>query len=385
MTIYLHDGSSSGHTSWTVEALTRHAAAGAVISPFFTPNTARKGQPSGDDVANKVRAAGGEAVFDPTTHAVGLPGVDNWRNYRTWDLWGGAPGDLSTSTLLEEHVRRCADHSRTLRSPVVAPTLALDSPVGGDATVALALADAAKAEDSDAWQSLAGRRGFWLSDDLDTYVGALAQLRPPVWMITVVRDLPDFPPDMTESRVMQAVCRTVDSLSRRSRVILCHSDLTGLPGVAAGADTIGTGWHTKQRVACSNTYQQNDPDQIRRQAKWFTYERLAALIHEQQSDILVRSDRPRANRLYRGTTDAATGARRVHHLQALGTLADEVTAAGANRRDRVRALRAIYETAISELDSLATSYGRPFATQRAVFVDGPYAALEAYAVAEGIW
>ena len=385
MSVYLHDGASSGHTSWTVEALSRHVASGALISPFFTPHVARSRQPSGDDVANKVRAAGGEAIFDPTTHAVRLPGVDNWRSYRSWDLWGGAVGDLSTAALIDDHVRRCADHARALRSPIVAPTVALDSPVGGDAAVALALADSARAADLSAWQSIAGRRGFWLSDDLDTYVGALAQFRPPVWLLTVVRDLPDFPPDLTEVRVMEAVCRTIDSLSRRSRGSVCPSDLMGLPGVAAGATSIGTGWHTKQRVSCPSTYQQNDPDQIRRQAKWFTYERLAALIHEQQNDILLRSDRPRSDRLYRGVADAATGARRIHHLHAIQTLTAEVTAAGASRRDRVRALRAIYENAISELNSLASTYGRAFATQRAVFVDGPYAALEAYATAEGIW
>lgn len=385
MVIFLHDGSTTGHTTWTEEALTRHVAGGAIISPFFSPSAARRGQPSGDDIATRVRTVRGEAVFDPTTHAVNLPGVDNWRNYRTWDLWSGAVGDLSTPALRAEHLGRCANHARTLGSPLVVPTVALDSPVGSDAAIALDLADLGRAEDVTAWQSVAGRRGFWLSDDLDAYVGSLAQLRAPVWLLTVVRDQPTYPPDMAEVQIMAAVCRTVDSLSRRSRVIVCHSDLAGLPAIAAGASDLGSGWHTKQRVSCPNTYQQNDPDQIRRQAKWFTYERLAALIHEQQNDILSRADRARANRLYTGAIDTTTGGRRIHHLQALQALADEVAAAGSSRRDRVRALRDFYENAMTELDALAALYGRAFATQRAQFVDGAHAGLEAYATAEGIW
>lgn len=385
MSIYLHDGSTSGHTTWTEEAISRHVASGAIISPFFTPHDSRRGQPSGDQVANRVRAVGGVAVFDPTSHAVNLPGVDNWRNYRTWGLWGGAVGDLSTPALRQDHFDRCAQHATALGSPLVVPTLALDSPVGGDAAIALDLADLGRVQDAGAWQALAGRRGFWLSEDLDAYIGSLAQLRAPVWLVTVVRDQPAFPPDMSEIQVMSAVCRTVDSLSRRSRVIVCHADLMGLPAIAAGASDLGSGWHTKQRVACPATYQQNDPDQIRRQAKWFTYERLVALIHEQQNDILVRSDRPKARSLYTGVADAGAGPRRIHHLQALAAILAEIESAGGDRQSRVRALRGIYEDAISELNTLASSYGRAFATQRAQFVDGVYAALQAYAVAEGTW
>ncbi len=303
MTIYLHDGGSTGHATWCEQALTSGAADGVFISPFFTPAIRRSGQPSGADLADRTRNVGGQVVLDATTHAVSLPGVDKWTAYDTWSLWDGPRGDLSTAALQRGHLARVSAVQDLVGSVHFAPTLALDSPVGGDADTALELATEATSLDSASWQSLAGRRGFWLSPDLDNYVGSLAALRAPVWVVTVVRERGDYPPDMSEIAQTAAICRTVHSLSKRSRVIVAQSDLYGLPAIAAGADSIGSGWYTKQRVCAPSTYQRND-DQIRRAALWMTYQGLLGRLHQTDSETLVRLDRPGGHGPVSGQSDS---------------------------------------------------------------------------------
>lgn len=385
MALYLHDGSIGGQATWTEAALTAGVADGAVMSPFFTPQVSRPRYPSGEDYADRIRGAHGEVIFDATTHAVTLPGVDNWANYRTWSLWGGPRGDLSTPTLVQEHVARVFDHQTALGAPHLTPTLTLDNPIGPSADSAVDLAEEGRAQDPDAWQSLSGRRGFWLSPDLDAYVGSLVSLRAPTWFVTVVRDTMDYPPDLSDLRQTAAVCRTIQTLARLSRVVLCQSDLFGLPGIAAGADSVGSGWHTKQRVCSPATYQQNDPTQVRRQAEWHTFEGLAARLHNSVSDILQRNDATRADSLYTGPVSSATADLRHHHLGAVRALVATVDSAGRSPADRVQALRDIYEFSISELDDFTRRYSRLFQQVRGHHIDSPMGGLEAYARAEGIW
>ncbi len=59
-------------------------------------------------------------------------------------------------------------------------------------------------------------------------------------MITVANDLvADHVPDLTATDAFAGLCRTVHSLSLRSRVIVGYGDFAALPAVAAGADTVG--------------------------------------------------------------------------------------------------------------------------------------------------
>lgn len=203
--------------------------------------------------------------------------------------------------------------------------------------------------------------------------------------MTVVRDTIDYPPDMSDLRQTAAACRTIQTLARRSRVVLCHSDLFGLPGIAAGASSVGSGWHTKQRVCSPATYQRNDPTQVRRQAEWHTFEGLAARLHNSVSDILQRNDATRADSLYTGPVSSATADLRHHHLGAVRALVATVDSAGRSPADRVQALRDIYEFSISELDYFRRRYSRLFQQVRGQHIDGPVGGLEAYARAEGIW
>lgn len=384
MSILIHDGSANSQTLWTEEAIAAGVAHGAIISPFCTPWVGRPQQPSADQFADRVRAAGGEVIVDASTHATNLSGTTNWTNYNSWSLWAGRRGDLSTWAARADHVSRVFARQRALGAPSLTPTLTLDNAVGGDADVAYELARSGATEDPGAWQSLAGRRGLWLSPDLDTYVGALAQLRAPVWVISQVRESPDYPADSSEAAQIEAFLRTIDSLSRRSRVIVAHSDLAGLPGIAAGARDIGSGWHGKHRILSTTSFQAAIPGQVRRQAIWYTYELLMGRLHSNESDPLARTDRALAESLYTGTVATGSGNIRLHHLSALNNLVGAV-AASADRPTRVATLRALYESAAVFYDSLARTRGRAFSVQRVLHVDNPYEGLRAYAQAEGSW
>lgn len=384
MSVHIQDGAVTGHALWSEQAVAEKLVDGVIISPFFTPLSPRRGQATAEAFSQRVRDQGGSVIVDATTHGVSLPGTNNWTNYNTWDLWHGPRGDLATAEHRKAHVEATFDRQNQLGVQRLTPTVALDNPVGADADIALGLAEEGKAADAVAWQSLAGRRGFWLSADLDNYIGAIQQLRSPVWLLTLIKDNNDYPPDMTEALQTAAFCRTVDSLSRRSKVIVCHADLFGLPAVAAGASSIGTGWHTKQRLCSPATFQTNDPEQVRRQAKWFTYLGLVARLHNNESQTLVAQDAARAASLYSGRVTDVGKDMRLHHLSVVQSLVSTVSG-WQTKREKVAALRSIYEDAALELDDLAKKYSRAFTSQRLAHIDGCLEGLQAYAIAEGIW
>ncbi len=80
-------------------------------------------------------------------------------------------------------------------------------------------------------------------------------------------------------------------------------------------------------------------------------------------------------------------AERSHHLRQLHKLAEDINAHGGVRRGRVAELRQFYERAIQDFDALITALPQRTlnANHRRRWVDEPYAALEAYAVAERLW
>lgn len=279
MTVLTQDGRRGGHLKWALQALGAGLADGVLISPFHTPRVAVPRHQSGAAVATAVSDAGGEAVFDPSTHARLLPGSDDLIHYDTWQLWGPSGVGLDTDTRRLEHVERVFVRQAEMSVPALAPTLTLDSPLGQPAAAAFRTAQLARGMDFTAWQSLSGRRSFWRSGpDLDAYIGQLASLRAPCWALTVVNDIvADNVPDLSDTVAFAGLLRTVHSLSERSRVIICHADYSGVPAIAAGAGSIGAGWDRGMRYFDPRSFQVTTAG-IQIPASYVTQGRLAAVL-----------------------------------------------------------------------------------------------------------
>jgi hypothetical protein len=385
MTVYIQDGRRPAHHSWVADALQRGVADGAIFSAFHTPRVASLRNPAASMLVATVVANGGEAIFDATTHAALLPGSNDRVHYGTWSLWGFAGEGLDTPARRIEHVERVFQRQADLGTPFLCPTRTLDQPSGALADEALETAAAGRSLQSGCWQTVSGRRSFWRAGaSLDAYVGQLAMLRAPVYMVTVVNDLVvDNQPDMTDDEAFAGVCRTVHSLSMRARVIVCHADYAGLPAVAAGADTVGAGWDRGMRFFDPLNFQLSSPG-IRIPASYVTHGNLAAVIRRDAGDVISGLGAPIPEILRNGSMPPNDTAERRHHLACLREVVDEVDGHGS-RRERVAALRHFYRGAAAAYDYLGITLPRVIPSAvRQRWVDQPLAALELYAGREGV-
>lgn len=384
MSILIQDGKANGHRSWLIEALERNFASGAVISPFATPPEPAPRRPAARDIARDVLSRNGELIFDATTHALVLPGVNGTEIYDTWNLWSGDPGDLSSPDLVAAHVQRVFEVQEKLGAPRLTPTVPMDAAINGpSARVVLALAEEGSRQHTGAWQSLAGSRSFWNSGaSLDAFVGSLAQLRAPVWVLTMIRDRGDYPPDASDVEAEAGFVRTVHSLSIRSRVIVAHGDFFAMAAVAAGADTVGTGWHTGQRVFSADSYRERSGGMNRR---YVTHGVLLARLRPDVADALDRTNARFASQMRDGAPmpfdDAGA---RAMHLSAVRSRIDRIMT-GGSRASRIGIARELYATAQEGwARSVALLPGLLRAADADAWVANPRAGLERYAISEGI-
>ena len=389
MSVFIQDGRRGGHLSWARQALTAGIASGVIISPFHTPRIQVPRHRSGIAVASAVAEAGGEAVFDATTHALRLRGTDDLAHYDTWQLWGPSGIGLDTDTRRLEHLERVFDRQDELSVPTLAPTAPLDTPNGVAAADAFRTAELSKGLRPSCWQSLAGSRSFWRSGlDLDAYVGRLSSLRAPVWVLTVVNDVVvDNIPDLADIDAFAGLLRTVHSLSQRSRVVVCHADLAGLPAVAAGASDLGGGWDRGMRFFDRESFRITSSGP-RIPASLVTQGGLGAVLRRDTGDAITRVlGEPAASLLRGGPMPVDDAAERSHHLRQLNYLVSRVDGHGMNRTGRVTELRNFYENGLTTIDALSPRLPRPTLppTLRARWLEHPHACLEAYAVAEGLW
>lgn len=389
MSILLQDGRRGGHLSWATQAVSAGLADGVIISPFHTPRVAVPRHRSGGSVAAAVTQAGGEALFDPSTHARLLPGSNDLVHYDTWQLWGPSGVGLDTDPRRLEHLERVFARQAEIAASTLAPTLTLDSPLGPPADHSFRTAQLAQGLDRMCWQAVAGRRSFWRAGpDLDAYVGQLASLRAPRWVLTVVNDVvADNAPDLADTDAFAGLLRTVHSLSQRGRVIVCHADYAGVPAVAAGAGVVGAGWDRGMRFFDPRSFQVTTAG-IQIPASYVTQGGLAAVLRRDAGDAITRLlGSAAATALRGGPMPLNDAAERAHHLRQLGDLVQRVNVHGADRRTRVQELRSHYEQAIVELDGLLARMPRMTLQEssRRRWLDQPYAALQAYAAAEGIW
>lgn len=385
--ILIHDGRRIGHRKWCVDAITSGSADGVVLNPFATPRVAEARHPSAADLASAVRAARGEVIFDAMTHAIFLQGTNKRDFYDAWELWDPTGPTLADQAQQLAHVERVFDRQNRVGAPTLAPTLQLKSPQSPDAQVVLDIAQIARGLDRDCWQSLVGTRSFWASGaQLDAYVGSLAALRAPVWMITVANELVvDHVPDLTETEAFAGLCRTVHSLSLRSRVIIAYGDFAALPAVAAGADTVGSGWDRAQRTFDPLAFRVDSDPGIRIPASYVTQGGLNSVLRRDTAEAIERWDPARARAIRGGVMPPSDQAQRMHHLLQLRSAVRQIEAAGSDRSARVEELRSRYSAATSDYDSLIAALPRTVReADKAAWATNPSAVLEAYAVSEGL-
>lgn len=384
--VLLHDGRVSGHRKWSKEAVSAGCASGIIVTPFSTPRVRRPSHPSAATLSEDMEKLGGEFFFDPMTHVRCLSTTNKLEFYDEWDLWRSGEPEFDSQLARVDHIERVFGRQEDLGCEYLAPTVQLSHPISPEADLALDLATTARGFQRGASQSLVATRQFWSSGPLlDGYVGSLAALRAPVWIITVANEVVlDGEPDMRDRDAFVGLCRTVRSLARRSRVILCYADYAGLPAVAAGADTIGTGWHRAQKTfdPKASAFHDDGDSGIRRAAEYVTQGKIHAILRRDTGELIARWNRIRADVIRGGPMPPSANAERMHHLEQLTSAVEEINATTAPV-DRYHVLRQRYSLAADEFDDLTRHVLAVKARDKEVWNVAPAEVLEAYAAAEG--
>lgn len=379
MTILIED-SPRNLMAWIVNAHAAGVARGGVLTPFATPRVNKTGRRGADDVAQGLHSEGAEVWFDATTHALQMAGVGDFRYYDEYELWDGVRGDLSTALLREEHVRRVFTVQDELDAPHLGPTVLLHHGESATSQQALELAQAAVDQDPACWLSIAGTAPFWSSGTaLDAHVGALAQLEPAGWFLTVARAITTQPvaagADETEG-----LCRTSRALSEYAAVHVSHGDLAALPAVAAGADSVGSGWDQRQRVCAYNNYAPRDPGGSGG-GGWYTrptYRGLLGSLTDNEGAVLARRDAALSARLEPPTP--GTQEAYMHHLTVLNDIVGGLMGE-TDYEHRYRRLSASYNAAAVEWPPVVALTGARAGA--AEWIDVLAEGLRRYGVSEG--
>ncbi|WP_143655850.1 hypothetical protein [Streptomyces sp. XY006] len=257
MSILIED-SPRNLLSWIVQAVKAGEADGAIISPFASPLHALRHRRSAEVMARGLVNEGAQVWFDAQTHALQMAGVGDFRYYQEYDFWVGNRGDLSSADLREGHLARVFAFQDHLEATRLAPTILLHHAETQSSELALELAKDAIDQAPNCWMTIAGTAPFWESGlALDAHIGALAQLEPAGWFIVPVRPLATLPVE-AEVEETHGICRTIRALSENAPVHISHGDLAGLPGVAAGAASVGSGWDQRQRACAYASYAERE-------------------------------------------------------------------------------------------------------------------------------
>lgn len=343
MSVLIED-SPRNLVTWITRAIEKGKAQGGVLSPWASPAEGKPHRRSAAEQASAIHAAGGEVWFNPTTHALQMAGVADFRYYDEYDLWTGPRGDLSTANNRLEHVRKVFAIQAELGAKALAPTVLLHHGESETSQLALELAKEAVEQDAECWLSIAGTSPFWASESaLDAHIGALAQLTPKGWFLTVARPLSSLPVEAHPEEV-HGLCRTVRALSEYSPVYITHGDLAALPAVAAGAYAVGTGWDQGQRVCAFSSYGARGEGQ----GRWYerpTFPSLLGSLKPREAQLLRRVD-TRATRLGPVPPPGPREAF-MHHVDVLNALVDKICAPH-DYEARYRTLVDMYVAATAE-------------------------------------
>lgn len=346
MSILIQDTARNNLATWTVRAVQAGAAQGAVLSPFSSPVTGNGYKTDAASVATRITDAGGQFWFDPTTHALQMPQVGDFRYYDQWDLWAGDRGALDQETDQRAHVKRVFEVQRNMGAAYLAPTALLHSAQSQTSQRVIQLSSVAveEAQGAPVWISVVGDTHFWAAGgELDAHIGMLDQLEPAGWFLTVVRPQASVPVPAHPDEVA-GVMRTVYALSQDRPVYVGHGDLAALPAIAAGASALGTGWDIRQRVCAYSDYAVRSSGGDGGQ--WYqrpTLELLLGDMKPNEYQVFRAQDRQYAESLTQGSVPSGPENAFRHHAGVLSLVADELKALSGEAR--VRALRERYRRA----------------------------------------
>lgn len=383
MSILIEDSPRAHLAAWIKDAVGRGVAQGAVITPWATPWLSHPGagkKPSAQNRVQDLRANNVEVWFDPTTHALQMGGVGDFRYYGEYDLWGGPRGDLSDEAFREEHVGKVFEIQDALDVPHLGPTVLLHAGLDNTSALALDLAREAIRRDPRCRLSIAGTAPFWSSGSaLDAHIGALATLQPNGWFLTVVRTATSLPVPAAAEEV-HGLCRTTRALSDDAPVHISHGDIAALPAAAAGAATVGSGWDQRQRVCSYGDYDARDPNASG--GGWYarpTLQNLLGSVLPNEAIVLSARDAALVARL--GGLPAP-GPRETfdHHLTVLNAVIAGLQAIH-DPEQRFRRLVELYDAARADWPAVQRHTGSTAAGKE--WIDGVATGLALYGATEG--
>jgi hypothetical protein len=381
MTILVEDSQRNTLVSWSKSAVTNGVATGTILSPFSSRRVTSGYGGLALTNAGLLLKAGVDVWLDPETHALQMPGVGDYRFYDEWDLWSGTRGTLDTDAEMRDHVERVFREQDRFKSPHLAPTILLEAPSNSTSEQALRLAEIAVEIDPDCYLAIAGHQSFWASSRaLDAHIGALAQLEPQGWWLSVARQTTDLPTAAIENEVF-GLCRTSRSLSEYATVHISHGDMAALPAVAAGARSVGTGWDPRQRVLAFSSYEERDDDSDGGQ--WFqkrTLEGLLSLLGRRDTQLLTQQHPQLAQALLPGSAPLDVERSFLHHARILNRVVDDLSAA-ASPRDAYLDLVSRYEQAQKQWPKVVSAVGT--ASQAAGWITPMLRGLKRYGAEEG--
>lgn len=381
MSTFIQDTARNTLILWTTHAIRGGYARGAMLSPFTSPVSANGYKRSAADTSQAIRDAGGEFWFDPMSHALNMPRAGDFRFYDDWDLWAAARGDFTAVNAITSHVDRVFNRQSELHAQLLAPTVLVSYPDTLQSQLALELAQEAMRQQPTAWLTIAGDQQFWSSTaELDAHIGAMDQLQPAGWLLTVARGDNAMPPAATPEEVF-GMMRTTFALSQDRPVRVAFGDVAALPAVAAGAESVGTGWDMRQRLCAFQDFEERAADAGGGGA-WYQRPTLRGLIgglSNGEYEVLVSEQPALAARLTPGSIGPSAEQAFAHHASVLTDLIDELAALA--QRPRVEVLRAAYISAIAEWPAVQKVTGTRLGSSRwsTPFLQG----LELFMASEG--
>lgn len=289
-----------------------------------------------------------------------MAGVGDFRYYQGYNLWSGSRGDLSTRALRRDHLARVFDFQDQIEAAKLAPTMLLHHAETQTSELTLELAKEAVDLAPDCWLTIAGTAPFWESGNaLDAHIGALAQLEPAGWFVVPVRPLATLPAEV-EPEETYGVCRTVRALSENSPVHLSHGDLAGLPAIAAGAASVGSGWDQRQRACAYASYAEREVGDGGG-GGWYervTVRSLVGSLRPAETNVLRSQDPGLYQMLGEFPPPGPQEAFR-HHLSALRVIINQIGDHGDDYRARYLELLTLYHRAAAVWPRVAATTGSP--------------------------